>query len=753
MRLPRGWWFPWLVGLGAGLALSHAGLAQPLPHRLPRPLIPGPSAALPVPSVSSAPASPGGPNQDQPASLTSRLGLAVAEGWLRSSDPEERRRALVRLGELGTERALGLLSGAVDTGGTARTAAEYFSAVRALGRHASRPEARQALVRLMNGAGADKLALPAEQRLVRETAALALGAYGGAEGLRLVARALRQPGPLASAATRALIAHPPRVLEPVLAAPGPATVELVRLLETLGDQRAFSFLRHLVVTAEARVRARAAVALTRLGHLETVPLAVRWSAEGQPEALKAAGTRILALTHAAEWPGAVRGLLDDVRTRDVGLALAAEAGHPALAESLARCVVEASSPEQAGLALTALSRAGGPRAVRALAGRLGDPALGSSAAYALAQMPDPEAASALETALKRPELAARAARAGVIRQVVLGEPLTGLPAALERMLASSVAAQRAAGAWGLGTLEPERLASLLRSADPVVVRSAARTLTQATAQARTVAAHRLEIETDRTTREALALVLVHTDAATRVSSWVLRELVDSAGAAAPLAIYRLVARSDAPVEQVVLPLMTSADALWRVHAALGLGSRREQGSVALLEDAYARETNEHVRRAIVTALGLHARGVPFGTLRLASTLDPDQDTRQAARSATLGHAWRDLEELHSGPSSAWIELRSAGAANGVVYPPAIVRTSAGLALPVFPDPDGLIAIVGLPVGPIALRSMPNGGADARDKSGGLHAQSDLRPPVGLTVGPIVRRRIPHAKARAVPDSE
>jgi hypothetical protein len=690
--------------LGFGLAWAHTGWAQTLP----RLTLPGPGRPLP--------AAPG--PDEQPASLKSLIGMEVAEAWLGSSDADERRRALARLGELGTERALGLLTRAVDAGGPLRTMPEYFLAARALSRHASRPEARQALVRLMNSAGSDHLAVPAEQRLVRETAAFGLAAYGAAEGQRLLGRALREPGPLADAAARALSAHPPALLGPLLTAPGPATLELVALLETLGDQRAFSFLRNLVTTSGPEVRARAAVALTRLGDLETVPLARRWSAPGQKEPLRLAGARILALTHARGWPNALAALLDDDATRDAALVLATEAGHPALSGSLVRCPVRASSPDQARLVLTALSRAGGTASVQALSSKLEDPLLGKSAAYALALMSDPEAASALGRALVRPALAATAARAAVIRQAVLGDSVEGLPAALGRLLASSLPAERAAGAWGLATLEPERLGALLRSSDPLVVRASARALAQAPAEARLAAADRLETETDPWTREALALVLVHADAADRVATRTLRDLIEAGGPAAPLAVFRLVGRSSADLDQVVMPLLTSPDALWRLHAALGLGHRREPGVVGRLEEAYARETDDSVRQAIVTALGQHARAVPFGTLRTAMLLDPDLGTRQAARLAAQGRSWHELDELGSGPASLWVELVSTRKSAVVLYPPTSVRTAAGLALPMVPDPDGLVAAVGLTVGPIELRVVPDSNARRKRVSQG-----------------------------------
>jgi HEAT repeat protein len=681
--------------LGFGLALTHIGLAGPRVPRLPAPVV-----ARPVPAAASS------PSQEQPASLRSLIGIEVAAAWLRSSDADERRRALVRLGELGSAQAIELLAQAVDPNGALRTAPEYFAAARALGRHASLPGARQALVRLMNGAGAERLGLPSERTLVRETAALGLSACGGTEAQRLLGRALREPGPLADAAFEALLAHPPELLEPVLTAPGPATLELVALLEQLGDERAFSFLRHLVMTSEPEVRARAALALTRLGDLETVPLAQRWSAAGYDERLRVAGTRILALTHARGWSTALLALLAESATRDTALALATEASHPALARSLAKYLDRASSPDQAELILTALSRAGGPASVRALSRRLEDPVLGGSATYALALVSDRHGTAALERALGRPALRARAARAAVIRQTVLGDAADGLRAALERLLASPLPAERAAGAWGIAVLEPERMGVLLRASDPVIVRAAARALTQAPPEARSAAADRLETEADPVTREALALVLMHPDAADRVSTRALRDLVDSGGSAAPLAAFRLVARSDAEIDQVVMPLLTSPDALWRVHVALGLGHRREPSAVALLEEAYARETDDSVRRAIVTALGLHARRVPFGTLRTAMLLDPDLGTRQAARLAAQGLSWRELDELDAGPTSVWIQLRAANKSDTLTYPPTLVRTAAGLALPMVPDPDGLISAVGLTVGPIELRVVP-----------------------------------------------
>ena len=643
---------------------------------------------------------------DTHASLRSRIGAGWAEHQLGSEDPEERLAALARLGEAGTPRALDALASVFDPSGAPRSPAERLAAVRAMARYAGNGSVRRVLILVMSGAGSTESPVSEQERLVRESAAMALAASGQHEAWRWLGRSLRQTGPLADAAVAALVAHPPPELDPLLHAPGPPTVPLAIALERLGDQRAFAALRRLVITSSAEVQARAALALTRLGNLETVELARHWAHRENSVAHREAAARILAVTRSSGFQSAVQDLLDDPRTRTSGLELAIGAADPKLVPALIRCLDQATTPDEAHLALVAMARAGGSEAFRQLERTLGSGTLGSAAAYALALSPHPQATDLLARALTRAKTQAVGARASVVRQAALAEEVPGLRGSLGKLLRSPVAANRAAGAWGLAVTEPRRLTQLLRSTDPVVVEAAARALPNADHEGQKVAAERLCREREHRLRQALALVLVHDGASDLVPTSTLAELVESEGPAAPLAAYRLMSRSGARVDQYEQLLLDSPDPLWRTHAALGLGLRQTPRVVSKLERSYAMEFDASVRHALVVALGLHTRRSPWETLRHAQSLDPDPATRQAARLATLGLLPRNAGRLELGHTSVWLTVRAPGMRGGDALPQAVVITARGLALPVTPDPDGVIVLVGLAAGPVGFRVWP-----------------------------------------------
>lgn len=683
----------------AVLLLSFGAVAASQARPTPAP----PMQPLPPMSLAGEPRISPGSDIERQASLRSRIGIEWAEGLFGSEDPEQRIRALTRLGEMATPQALELLGEALDPSEVARTAFERLAAIRAMAPHAGDSRVRRALVLAMSGPGSPEASDEQRERLVRETAAMALAESGSPAALRWLGRALRQPGPLADAAVNALVAYPPSDLGPLLSAPGSPTLALVLVLERLGDQRAVGPLRHLVTTGSSHVQARAAVALTRLGDLGTIGLAKRWTDPAQASsAHREAGAEILALTRSPGWPGAIESLLGDPAMRTSGLRLAADAAHPGLVAALARCLDAASAPEGARhLGLVAIARSGGHEAFRQLERYLGDEALRSAAAYAIALSPHDEATSVLERALARPATAALAARAAIVRRAALKREARGLRATLDKLLKSTAPVERAAAAWGLGTVEPARLVDLLRSKDGVVVAAAARALPGADATAFAQAAARLGREPDARLRHALALALIHDDATDQVPTSVLAQLVDSQGPAAPLAAYRLSSRRGAGVDEVQAALLPSPDALWRTHLALGMGLRREASVVAALEQAYGLEAEASVRRSLVIAMGLHTRQTPAGTLQHAMTLDPDTCTRQAAQLAAAGLLGPSAAKLERGHASVWVTVKDNR--ENIALPQVVVVTPNGLALPVTPDPDGVVSMVGLTAGPVEFR--------------------------------------------------
>lgn len=680
-------WLAYLLGLGVPLAALPAEAQTRHP---PRPHVLQPQRHKPRASR------PHGPR----SSLKSRIGVDAAKLLLASADGDTRRQGLERLGAVGSARALELLVKALEPGGVVKSPRDRLTAVRALAPHARAPDVRQALVRMMSGVGVAKQRGSADQleHWVRESAAAALATSGDPAALAALGKGLRQEGPVAKAAFIGLSAHPPRDLASVSEARGVPTLALVELLSDLADQRGFSSLRSFVRHGSPDVRAAAAVALTRLGDLETVPLARFWLEKEKVPALRVAGARILAMAHAAGAATAIEKLLADDATRRPALELALAAPGPALVPALGKRLEHADADELPML-LGAISRAGGSRAASLLAAQLDKPDRADAAAYALARCPGNAARGRIEAALGSSRTRRLAARAAVVRRIALGDQVAGDQHALEVLLASKRPADRAAGAWGLSVLSTSTAERLLGSTDPVVVRAAARAAADMPHVAR-VAAARLVHEKDPATRVALAAALAAPEGANRATTRVLVELIDSASAATPLAVRALAARDSRTLRPRIEALLESGDPVIRAHAALGLGDSSSPSAVGLLSNAYRFEPSARVRHAIVIALSRlpHSRR----TLELASRLDGDAGVRSAAHRALTG---RHLHELVAGPSVLWLELAPSepGQADAVHSTTVALVTAGGLALPAVADPDGLLVVAGLPAGPVELR--------------------------------------------------
>jgi hypothetical protein len=679
-----------LVALMLALLSSAPARAQ----RSRRPLPP-----LPPPATHEAPALPA-PAPDEGTSLAKRMGIRSAERLLRSDVTSDRERSLERLGSVRTTRALELLARALEPGGGAQSARERLVAVRALAPSAREPEVRLALLRVMSGASAQGAAEAADplEKQVRETAALALAWSGTTEAVEALGKALRQEGALADAAALAILAHPPTDVAPLLSARGAPTPTLARVLGAIGDQRAFHALRDYVKRGSVALRAEAALALTRLGALETVALGRHWSERESDPLLRLAGARILAATNDSAAAPAIAAVLADPELSDAALDLALSAPNPALISSLSRRL-SAAGKDQLPRLLQAIARAGGPEAARILSGELSKPERAELALHALSACAGPAAADALEHALSVPALRRFAARAAVSRELALGDSVDGLRRTLESLLASSEPADRAAGAWGQAALDDRRGAELIEHADPVVVRAAARAALPGTRSA-LVAAQRLRRETDRATRTALAIALADPAGRGQVESSVLTLLVEQGSLEGPLAALALAIRDEPDHRPELSALLEGGDAVLRAHVALGLGGSREPSAVGLLETAYRFEPEAAVRHAIVTALSRRRERTRLRTLALAANLDSDRATREAAalalRGARLGTAF-------GGGGTLWLVLDGASSGAGARSWSALIGLPGGLALPMVADPDGYITAGRLPRGAISVR--------------------------------------------------
>jgi hypothetical protein len=299
----------------------------------------------------------------------------------------------------------------------------------------------------------------------------------------------------------------------------------------------------------------------------------------------------------------------------------------------------------------------------------------------------------LERALDRPATRRDAARAAVLRVRAGKSEVPGLLDALALLETSSALADRAAAAFCRAALDPEVGARMVQSRDPIAARAAARTALDS--KVSIAAARRLAVEPDPGFRTALALSLVRAEAADEVPTAVLTALYETKGAAAHLAAFALGARDTEAGRPRLRELLASGDPLLRAHVALGLSRSELSSSVGLLDDAYRFESDPIVRRAILLTLAQRPEPGRGRTLRLAADLDPDDLARGTARRALLRAEPRP-EPRQNG--TAWIQL-DPGPNNATA---AVVVTSAGLALPLYPDPDGSVTLTGLPGGPVSV---------------------------------------------------
>ncbi|HTA90580.1 MAG TPA: HEAT repeat domain-containing protein [Polyangiaceae bacterium] len=678
--------------------------------------------ALSVPRVSHAQMGHTAPNLQAPSlvapSLRHRLGVDVAEALLKSQDPEDRQRGFERLSSVGTPQALDALLQVFEPGGAARSARDRLVAVRALAPHARLPAVRELLVRVMVGVGSNPERPEAIDGLIEHAAALALAASGDDGALSALGKAVRQPGHVADTARDALLAFPPRNLQLIVQSRNSATKALVSLLSELGDPRAVPTLRDIVRSAAPDVRAEAAVALAKLGVGETVELARHWLSHEPAAELRLASARILIEFRTSDAGSAVRRLLLDESTRSAAIELANAASLPDVVPTLEQLSRSAEGDERSAL-LAALGLAGTREAFSFLGGALSARETSSAAALALALAPGNDAEAALSRALGAPSTRRAAVRASIARQVALGRTPAGLQDALKALAATRDPADSSVFFQASAVLAPDRIARLAERASRFEMRALARAALVSEAAAPLAA--RLVSETDAEQRTALAACLASPAAAELVPTDVLLTLLDARGLAAPLAARALAARDSPTLRPKVLALLASEDALLRSHTALGLGSSEESSALGVLERAYRFETDDNVRLALVQALGARREMARQRVLQLARTLDASRAVRDAAALALSG---AEPSSRSSGPQSAWLDFSTLGGESGSSpagaashsTAAALVITASGLALPAFADPDGILLLPALPVGPLTLRlAAPTGTEDAAQR--------------------------------------
>lgn len=620
--------------------------------------------------------------------------MAPLSRRLDSERLEERLSAMERLGELGTAAAFARLTSHAVERRSRFVGREWLALAHALAGGSADAKVQLALAMLLNQAPSPAQGPEEAGRLelARGTAALALAAEGDDAALLVLGRALRARGAPARAAAEALMAHPPRQLAPLIE-PGPPSSELATLLGALGDQRAFHVLREWVRgEGDASVRAAAALALTRLGHLETVPLGARWIEAGQGELVEA-GLDILL---AAQDPRA-----DDV----LGERLAAE--HVADADR--RRLLDAAGPRLADAALASLDRAapsdgwrwsllariGTDAAAQRLARALREPHTAFVAAQALSRMPGEVARAGLESALAERVALPLSVRAAAARGRAFGEHTPRLDESIAALAASPAAGERAAAAWVRAFAGGAAARVELESGDEArVVAAASQAYGFDPATLQSLAAL-LESSPAGRVRSAASACLGSARGRELVSSSALWSLVEEAGPARPLALRALAARHDPGLAGALGSLLADPDPLLRAHVARGLGDGADGSAVGVLVARLAIEPDEGVRHAIVIALGARRGQLASRWLTRSARLDPSPRVRAAARLALAGVA---LGDPPPGRELLWLELHAARADAAV-----LLEVAPGLAIPVLPDPSGVVVASALPAPEVGIR--------------------------------------------------
>lgn len=665
------------------------------------------------------------------SSLVGRFGVARLERWLTSDDPTARLRAIERLGELGAAAALARLSRHATERRALAGGRELLALARALGPHAADAKVQLVLAMLLNqspsrAAGPEEAAL---SDLWRGAAALALAAEGSEAALLALGRALRSAGTTAALAADALLAHPPQVLVPLLDAPGEPTAALARLLGELGDQRAFHALRGWVRGGSPEVRAAAAVALTRLGHFETVALGASWLRGGSSE-LRRAGLEILLLAQDARAVAPLRAWVESpgLGAEERGLLLRYPS--PALAPALVASLERGAAAE--GWRWSLLGRVGGPGAAARLVRGLSDEGSAFAAAHALSRLSSGEVQAPLAAALDAAVAPALGLRVAALRAASFAERYSSLGARASALSRSEQPSERAAAAWARALAGGREAIEELESGDPLRVAAAASNALWFDDEVCAAAARAAARAEPGPIRTALVACLRSARARALVTSEWLWSLVAEAGVARPLALRALAERADPGLWAAVSSYLDHADPLLREHVARGLGESRQPSAVGHLGRRFAYETDDGVRRAIVGALGaLGGRGARRW-LAVAARLDPSPPVRAAARLALSGVSLADPARGHE---VLWVELVTTAAApapapgapeltgSATVEPvaanqtgrgerapaaalpglPALVSVAPGLAIPVFADPAGVLVIPGLPVTHLGIR--------------------------------------------------
>jgi HEAT repeat protein len=636
----------------------------------------------------------GDPTVEASRSLRQRVGVVPARELLESRVQSERLRGIARMAHIADDDAVASLVDALAPGTAVRgDPLARVAAVRTLAAHVGDDDARKALAAVLSQARAGSADQPLD-RLARRTAALALARGGNRKAISTLVRAVAAGGRAAEAAAAALRAYPPAELGAFRRGRRSASPRVVALLGQLGDARAIGLLRKQLRSKSTKLRSAAVLALAQIGDAHALPVA-RSLASKSDLRLALVGAEAMLWLDAPEGTAVLARLAQKPAARRPALTLALRAPAPALNDTAA-AVLKATVPAaDKELAIQLLGLIDDPRSVPPLLEALADPALSTAAAFALAR----HSRAAAEVGLRRASETAKdgalrlVLRARVVRALRLRETPAELVGRLRSLLAGKAAADQAAAAFGLAALGAD--ASLLASKYPAVVAAAARGALARGPNALQGCRRHLAKANDSPTAEQIACGVALLSGDTPVATAQLVRWAELGGPLGPLAAYRFATRDSRPFRSRLRRLLAGSDAVVRAHVGLGLGASPEADAAALLTDAYRREPEASVRRALVRALSQRGERLRLAVLVLARDLDPDPQVRALARNA-LALRPQPVRQPPVGPAVAWVHLRSNDPARTEGLARAgRLRRDDGVALPVVADPDGVLLVPGL----------------------------------------------------------
>lgn len=532
---------------------------------------------------------------------------------------------------------------------------ETWTVLRPMARLAGQPRMRARLAEVLAGEALSVEASDPYAPLIPEVAALALARESSTESAILLAEWLRRPSDRANLVARALLAHRPTNISPLLEANGPTTPLLLETLGELGDPAAIPYLRGVVKRATADVQAAAAIALAKLGVRETQDLATMWLARSDtPRELVAASAYIL---KRFQHPDRVQafGRLTNMDA-ELALALAEQVPPDDAFLLLDEHVSELGTLAQRERVVAVFRRVGKSAASRLLELVEKRQELRWAAARAFGDVGSVDDLARLEPLLAKPETRAAALSAMIV--IAVRHPRhdrAALLAKLEAASRSGLPAVRTIGRTGMALLDEKVARRYLNGTDPSELVAAATAASLFGDRYARVCVRRLErlsgvdlASNVQLSAPVLALssVLSFVSPRESISGRLLRALASSKYPVAATARWQLWARGADAAGTLARETDETLDELLAARQSSAFLGETSKPALALL-DALTTEADPGRRAALVRAVAGFATSRSVAeSLAWVAAYDPDAGVRMLA-----GGKVTDESSLHA----TWIE--------------------------------------------------------------------------------------------------